>query len=69
MPASNLFWCPFKGISIAVLALICEIPGSIAYNTGEIILYAITCGRHKPKLQEKESIVARELHAILSTWI
>jgi len=54
-----------------MLDIICVILGFIAYGTGELILYLVTLGRHKPKLpyQEKESMVTQELLVTGSTWI
>jgi hypothetical protein len=54
-----------------VLEIIWEIIGFIAYGTGELVLYAATLGRRKPKLpyQRKESIITRELVTVSSTGI
>jgi len=51
--------------------IICFILEVIAYGTGEFILYAVTFGRHKPRLpyQGKESMITQELLGTLSTWI
>jgi len=51
--------------------IIVEILKFFAYITGEIILSAITLGRHKPSLpyEGKESMMTRELHASLSTLL
>ncbi len=51
--------------------IIVEILGFIAYATGEIILSAITFGRHKPSWpgSGNESATTKELHSFLSTSV
>lgn len=51
--------------------IICAILELIVYGTGEFILYAVTRGRHRPRIpyQEKESMATQELLAAGSTWI
>ncbi|MBN1566740.1 MAG: hypothetical protein JXA73_02770 [Acidobacteria bacterium] len=43
----------------------------VIYGTGELILYAVTLGRRKPKwpFGTKESVVTQELLFSLSTWV
>jgi hypothetical protein len=54
-----------------MLDIIIEIIGFNAYGAGEIILYAVTWGRHKPVLphRRKESGFNQELLSAFSTRI
>jgi hypothetical protein len=49
----------------------CSLLEFVAYSTEELILYAVTLGKHKPRLphQEKELMITRELLGALGTWM
>jgi len=49
--------------------IIISVLGFIAYGTGELILYAVTLGRHKPKLPDQKWGFRRELAVSLSTSV